>query len=914
MKKKVGLSVFIGAIVLIILFMSGFTNIAIDIIWFDNIGYLSVFFKKFFSILKIMAPMFVVFYIIIWLYYKSIKNSMNRVKFIREVDVKKNKIEKRIFIAANAALSLLFSYSFAHKYWYKILEFINASDFNVKDPLYNKDISFFVFKLPLIESLHNTLTGIIIFMIVVTLVVFFISNASEWASKKSTDIKTIKNEFTKFAGIQLAVVAMIFILNMTLGFLIKSWNLVYSARGVVFGASYTDVKVTQKFYLIIAIVGVIVGIIVFISIVKKKYKLGVISVVILFALIPLEGITAGIVQKLVVDSNAIKLEKPYIEHNIDYTRKAYNLDSIDTVNFEIENTLTYADIEKNRDIIDNIKITSFQPTLEFYREVQYIKKYYTFNGVDVDRYMINGEYNQVFLAPREIDVNVQDESSNKWQNNHLVYTHGYGVVMNKVNELTEDRELVFVMDEIPQKNESDINLENPRIYFGEKTNQYVIVNTDVNELDYPKGDQNVSANYEGDAGIEMTALNKLIFALKEKEPKFLLSKDIKNNSKIIINRNIMDRVTKIAPFLSYDKDPYLFIDNGQLYWMIDAYTKSSRYPFSEKTNGINYSRNSIKVVIDAYRGDVKFYIVDENDPIAMTYSKIFPEMFETTVPQGIRSHFRYPSELFQLQSNILGKYHVTDPEIFIKNEDPWEIAKDNKKVEDQDNLTDPVYMVLKIPGEENVEMSLVNYFNVKDRANMVAMLAGRMDGENYGKMNLIKFPVRETVYSPTLFNQKVNQDVTISKELTLLDAKGSEVIYGDTLILPIKDSLLYVEPVYLRAMGGKSIPQVKFIILSYKDKIVKGESLEEALKNLFNFKEEIIVPDKEDKEDKEEITDKDNAEKSDEFKDLSEDKQILIKEANKIYDQSKEAMKNGEWAKYGELIEQLGKIIEKLNK
>lgn len=912
MKKGKVIGIIAAILLAVIFLVAGSSNILIDIKWFDNLGYTDVYFKKFYTVIGLMVPMFIVLFIVIWAYYRSIKKSIGRLKFIREVNVSKDKLEKKIFIFSNILVSLFISFSIARGLWDKVLQFTNASDFGIKDPLYNMDLSFFMFKLPLIETLHSMVTGIVFFLILVTVVVFFFSNIGEFVKEKAWDLNDFKKGFTKFAGKQVAVLALIFFINMAFGFLIRSWNLLYSERGVAIGASYTDVNVTRIFLMISAVIALITSIVVFIGILRSKYKLAGIFIIVLFLTVPLEGIAAGVVQKLVVDSNGIRLEKPYIEKNIEFTRRAYGLDKIENVDFNINNTLDYGDIKENQDMIDNIKILSFAPTLEYYRQSQYIKRYYTFSDVDIDRYTINGKYSQVFVAPREIDVNLLGSANNKWQNEHIFYTHGYGVVMNKVNELTEGRDPVFIMNNIPQRNKTGIELTNPRIYFGEKTNQYVIVNTDLPEIDYPGIDENVNIKYDGEAGIKMTFFNKLLFALKEGEMKFLLSKDVNSESRILINRNIKDRVRKIAPFLKYDQDPYMFIDNGQLYWMVDAYTTSNRYPFSEKmkNSNLNYIRNSVKVVVDAYTGEVKFYIVDKEDPIAQTYAKIFPDMFEEEVPAGIKAHYRYPSDIFQVQSDQLGKYHVTNVDTFIKNEDLWEIAKDGNKVEQEENLTDPVYMVMKLPGQDDMQMNLINYFNVKNKANMVGMLAGQMEGEDYGKLKLLRFNSSTennsaAVYSPSLFNKKVNQDVTISKELTLLDDKGSEVIYGDTMIFPIKDSLLYVEPVYLRAKGEKSIPQMRFIIVAYKDRIVKGDTLDEALRKLFRITEE------EDKKPEEVDDNKDDG--KDSVIDLNGDKQALVKEANRLFKESEKAIKNGDWSKYGELMEQLGLILDKLD-
>ncbi len=386
----------------------------------------------------------------------------------------------------------------------------------------------------------------------------------------------------------------------------------------------------------------------------------------------------------------------------------------------------------------------------------------------------------------------------------------------------------------------------------------------------------------------------IIFALKEQNPKFILSNDITSDSKIILHKNVIERVNKIAPFLRYDKDPYVVISDNRLYWIVDGYTTSDKFPFSQPMDGINYIRNSVKVVIDAYNGDTNFYVVDESDPIAMTYSKIFPELFKKSseLSEDLKAHFRYPEDLFTIQSNVLSKYHVSDPGVFYNGDDVWSMAEDKEKVEAEQKFNEADYVTMKLPNESKQEMVILEYFNTKGRDNMVAMYGARMDGENYGKMFLYKFPTGGTIYSPMLFKQKVNQDPVISKELSLWDTKGSEVQFGDILIVPIENSLLYVEPLYLRASGDKSIPEMKNVIVGYGDKLVLAPNIETALKNIFNIKDEGGS------------------------KPNTPGQPVVTGDMNKIkeiYSKAIEAQKSGDWAKYGEYITELGNLINSLS-
>ncbi|KYH33951.1 hypothetical protein CLTEP_21300 [Clostridium tepidiprofundi DSM 19306] len=902
MKKRITITAVITTIIIISIFFQSIINFIVNIKWFSEVGYLSVYFTKVTSMIKLVIPLFVAFFVFVWIYYRSIKKSIIRLKSVEVVDVNKIKLEKKIFFISDAIFSLFISISLANTYWYKILQFINSTKYNISDPIFNKDISFFIFKLPLIESIYNSLLGVLIFIVIVTLVVYFILSMKDsiiaQKTKTFSSFKEFKSGLTKFAGRQLAIVSALILLLISLGFFIKAWNLVYSPRGVVFGASYTDVKVSLNFYRIIAVSSAIASIVIFVSILLSKVKPIVFSVIGIVVLVLCENIVSGVVQHFIVQPNGIKMEEPYIAKNIEYTRKGFNIDSVSEIPFKIKNNLTKKDIEDNKMTIENIKINSYKPALEFYNQFQYIKYYYDFNDIDVDRYTINGKYSQVFIAPREIDLKSLKGKGNDWQNTHLIYTHGYGVVMNKINSVTESGQPDFVIKDIPTVNLTDIPLKNPRIYFGEKTNDYAIVNTNIGEVDYPKGDGNNLTNYAGKAGISMSFGNRILFAIDKKSTKFLLSNDITSKSKVLINRNIMKRVNKIAPFLIYDNDPYLVINDGKLYWIIDAYTVSNRYPFSQPVNGINYIRNSIKVVVDAYDGNVDYYIVDNNDPVAQTYSKIFPKLFKESsdIPNGIKKHFKYPEEIFKIQCKVLGRYHVTDPGIFYREEAVWNVAKNQETVEGKEQENKASYMIMKLPKENKEEMILVEYFNTKGKNNMVALFGARMDGKNYGKMVLYRFKAGETIYSPILFKNKINQDTVISKELSLLNMQGSQVIHGDTSIIPIKNSLLYVEPLYIRASGKNSIPEVKKIIVSYNDKIVLANGIDEALNKIFNYDIDF------DTEKRKNIETEVGKYKYD------------INRAKELYEKAIEAQKKGDWSRYGKYIDELGKLLEQLSK
>ncbi|EDK32097.1 UPF0182 family protein [Clostridium kluyveri] len=904
MKRKMLWSSLIVILFVCILFLNKIVDFIINVEWYKEVGYLTVYFTKLIAICKLMIPLFIIIYISIVLYWRSLRLSIIKYRRAFEVNNDKVKNEKRIFIIVNLIVSFLFSYAFAATYWYRILQFNNSVPFNIKDPILNLDVSFYIFKLPLIQSLHSMILSLIIFLGLITLVTYFTLSVKDkviWRNfkKDSGKIDILNSGITRFAGKQLAVLAALVMICVSIGYILKCIGLVYSQKGVTFGAGYTDAHVSLLLYKIIAAASIISAVIIFISILVSKVKPIIVSITVIVALILIKSLSYTVVQNFIVKSNQKTLEQPYIKYNIDYTRKAFNIENIDANPFQVKDNLTSQDIDNNMDTINNIRINSFEPTLEFYNQVQIIRYYYKFNNIDVDRYNINGKFNQIFIGTREINTKAIDP--NTWQNRHLIYTHGYGIVMNKVNSVTSEGQPNFVIKDMPPQNSTDIKLDNARIYFGEKTDDYAIVDTKLKEFDYPKGSENATNNYDGSAGIKLGFINRILFAINQKDINFLLSRDILKESKILINRSIKDRVSKIAPFLNYDSDPYIVMSGGKLYWILDGYTVSDRYPFAQPQNNLNYIRNSVKVTVDAENGNVNFYIMDKSDPIVQSYAKIFPDLFKdiNKLPSDIVQHFKYPKDLFNIQCSVLGKYHVTDPGVFYSGEDLWEVAKNQKQVSGEKYSMESSYMVMKLPNEQKEEMILLQYFNMRDKDNMVALFGARMDGENYGKMVLYKFPAEKTVYSPYLFKQKLNQDTTISSQLSLWNKDGSEVQFGDTIIVPINQSLVYVEPMYLRASGKEGIPEMKRVIVSYSDKMVLAESIDDALQQIFSYKQDY------------------NQENSNESQietpsyDINAEK---LKEAKSLYEQALEAQKNGDWSKYGENIKKLGDIIDSLQK
>ena len=916
MKNKILNTVLISILLLVVVFFVS-TNFIINFQWFKEVGYLNVFFTKLIAICKLFVPIFILYFCVIAIYLFTLRKSIRSL-----VGDTKFKSVKKYFLISNLVISILGAGATATTQWYKILQFTNAVSFGEVDPIFNKDISFYVFKLPLVQSLFSTAISLIIILVLITVIIYLALGFKDKIYQNKDNVININSKtygIRKFAGKQLAVLASVLSLLIGCSYLLKSYNLVYSTRGVSYGAGYTDVKITMIFYKVIAIACVISSIVVFISILKLKFRPIIISIASIAVLIVLEPVVAIFTQQFVVKPNEMELEKPYISYSIDATKKAFNIDEIEVKEMEPNENITSEKLEDNKDIIENLKVNSTGPLLSFYQQVQLIKNYYEFNDADTDRYNINGKYTQVFVSPREINR----EAMTTWQNKHLRYTHGYGLAMSRVNSVTEFGQPDFVMKDIPTVNTTDINLENPRIYFGESDNDYVIVNTEGGEFDYPTGDTENTFNYNGTGGLKMTPFNRVLFSIYERNPKILMSSSITSESRIILNRNIVKRVQEIAPFLTYDSDPYIVVHDGRLVWMMNAYTSTDKYPFSEPHEGVNYIRNSVKVVVDAFNGNVDFYVTDENDPIINCYLKIYKGLFKplSEMPEDLKEHFRYPQDLFELQSKVLTKYHVDDPIKLFTEEDLWDRSLDvvkhggdnlsqgdegkeesilNKAKENKNNEAENegLYLMTKLPDEENVEMMLLDYFNMRGKQSMVALLGARMDGDNYGELVMYKFPPQRTIYSPILFKNRIQQDPNISKEISLWAGKGSEVIYGDIIIVPIEDSLLYLNTIYLKANSENSMPEMKRVILSNGDKIVIEENIEKALLKLFNYNSfEENKNSNKDETSNTEITSDNSG----------------VKEAADLFNKAIEAQKNGDWATYGEFINKLGDVLNKMS-
>lgn len=916
--KRFGLGI---AIFIIIVFISSFTEVVdfiTDYQWFNELGYTKTFFTKLENQFLIGIPTFFAVFIIIMIYILSVKKNYYKLGNII-VDKKEEKKFNMFLSLISAAISIFMASVVSNRLWLEILQFKNATEFNVNDPIFNKEISFYVFKLPLLGEIISLLNLLLFMLIIITVVLYLVmltvkrpatEESNVFEEQNFVNVKNLYKDITKrilnVALIQISVIGLIMFLLLGANYILKSYYLLYSPRGVVYGAGYTDIKITLWVYRIMAVLAVISAFGFIYGALKKRLKIALAGPILLIVVSLVGNLASIAIQKYIVEPDEISKEEQYLKYGIELTQKAYGIDNVEERIFPVSQNLTKEDILDNEETIKNIRINDYLPVNQVYNQLQGIRPYYRFTDVDIDRYYIEGKYTQVFLSARELDQERLSGQAQTWINKRLKYTHGYGVTASQVNETTPEGQPKLLIKNIPPVTETDLRIERPEIYFGEITNEYIIVNTDEKEFDYPMGDDNQETIYEGTAGIELKGLNKLLYAIKQSDFKLLISRNINSDSRIIMYRNINERVRKLAPFLHYDEDAYIVInqEDGKLYWILDAYSTTDRYPYSQPINdsGTNYVRNSVKVVIDAYNGDVKFYVVDENDPIVMTYGKIFKDLFTSIdkMPKGIKEHIRYSQDMFDIQAEIYRTYHIDNPRVLYNREDIWDIAKEKYMTEILE--VESNYLMFKLPEEDKAEFLITVPYTPVNRSNMISLLVGRNDGDKYGQLIIYKFPKSETIDGPMLIESRIDQDSEISPQLTLWSQKGSNVLRGNLLIIPIEDSLLYVEPVYLQADNENSLPEMKRVIVAYKNKIVMEETLDLALSKVFG---QLTV--EEDNKKPGTVVDID-IDIDIEDKDVEE----LVKRANELFINAKEASQNGDWAKYGEYIKQLEEVLARL--
>lgn len=766
--------------------------------------------------------------------------------------------------------------------WEEVLLFINSVSVGTVDPVIGKDIGFYLLSLPFWEMLKGFAGFVLVVAAVIVAAVYFVRGGITLTERGVAVDEKVRRHFAVLVGIFACVIAA--------GFYLDSFKLLYSNNGAFYGAGYVDVNSRLLTYRILMFLTPLAGIILAVGIWKGAWRMALLAPAVVVALYVI-GIRVypGVLQKFKVAPNELALETPYIENNLKFTRFGYDLDKIETVPFDVDTKLSAADIANNDATIKNIRLWDHEPLLKTYSQLQQIRTYYKFFDVDNDRYMVNGRYSQVMLSPRELSY--ADLPSKNWINERLIFTHGNGITFGPVSRISKEGLPEFFVKDIPAVSLADIKVSRPEIYFGEMSNDYVVVKTKIPEFSYPTATGDINTTYAGKGGVPIDSLlKKVLFAALFKTEKILLSSDITAASRIIYYRNINERIRAIAPFLRFDGDPYMVVDEkGGLKWMVDAYTYSERLPYSKPLRGgVNYMRNSVKAVVDAYDGSVSFYISDPNDVLVQVYSKIFPGLFKpmTAMSDDLRRHVRYPHQFLQVQASMFAAYHMTDPKVFYNKENLWEIPALGEKP------MEPYYTIMRLPGEKVEEYILLLPFTPSKRDNLAAWLTARCDGENYGKIKAYTFPRDRLIYGPKQIDARINQDSFISQQLSLWNQRGSEVIRGSLLVIPIEKSLLYVQPLFLAA-DKAGLPELKRVIVAFGDQVVMEENLELALQRLFGAKKTAAAVT---------VT----------ATDSKASPAALAKEAMSLYEKAINLQRQGNWSGYGEELRKLEQVLKRM--
>ena len=726
-----------------------------------------------------------------------------------------------IVAAGAAVLGALFAAS----RWQDVIGWQQAEAFGTTDPILGFDVAFYVFTLPVLDLARS--------FAVAQVGVAAAGAGALYLLGGQLAITPFGMRLGTRARRHLGLLAAAFLVLLAIGAWLDRPHALLTVDGIIRGAGYTDVHARLPFALA-EMAAALLGAVCAVAYAFTERTAAAVAAIGLYAVVALAGqIYAGAIQRFVVSPNEQVREAPFIQNNIDATRRAFALDTIQQRPLTGDAELTRADIDANRQTLDNVRLWDHQPLLETFGQIQEIRTYYDFTAVDNDRYVIDGQLRQVMLSAREL--NPAALPNRTWVNERLTFTHGHGLTLGPVNQVTAEGLPVLFIRDLPPVSSVNLPVTEPSLYFGELSNEYAIVKTKTREFHYPKGDDNVFTSYAGTGGVVLDSIwKKLAFATRFRDYQLLLSDDITAESRLIFDRQIKRRAQKIAPFLTFDDDPYLIVHEGRLFWMLDAYTVTSRYPYAtEGAPGVSYIRNSVKVVIDAYHGAATFYLAEPDDPIIRAYAKAFPGLLQplANMPPGLRSHVRYPEGIFGLQSSVYSTYHMTSAAVFYNKEDQWEVPTIDAS--GQAVRMTPYYTIMRLPGEHTAEFIQMLPFTPRRRDNLASWLVARSDGDRYGQLMAFEFPKQKLVFGPRQVVARINQDQVISPQITLWNQQGSEVIQGTLMVIPIEESLLYVRPMYLRAQQGR-IPELTRVIVAYQNSIVMDRTLDAALARLFS--------------------------------------------------------------------------------
>jgi uncharacterized membrane protein (UPF0182 family) len=804
--------------------------------------------------------------------------------------------------------------------WERVLLYLNRQPFGINDPIFNRDVSFYLFELPIFRFVQGWLLPLFIITLLGTAGIYMVDN---WSAVQRGRWPLPTDQLTAFRQ-QVAVVLTVIFLLMAAGLFLDIFDLLYSPRGVAFGASYTDLKASLPALYVQIVLVILLALTTAYNFFRQSLRLPIIAGALWVAAALLIGnVYPAIIQRYEVEPNEISRERPFIEHNIEFTRAAFGLDKIEVREFGDVTELSEADLQDNDATLRNIRVWDYRPLQQTYAQLQALRPYYEFSSIDIDRVEVDGEIRQVMLAAREL--NKAQLQNRTWVNEKLEFTHGYGIVMNPVDQVTPDGRPAFFVQDLPPQSSIDLAIERPEIYYGELIDDVVFVGSGLEEFDYPTGSDNAYSSYTGEGGVVLSnLLRRLAFAIRFGETNLLLSEFITPQTRVLLHRQIRERVMQITPFLTLDYDPYIVVADGRLVWMLDAYTISNEFPYSTPINKVfgnqelrlNYIRNSVKITIDAYDGTVNYYLVDDQDPIIKAYAQAFPNLFKPfeEMPASIQSHVRYPEDLFIVQTRQFLSYHMTDVQVFYNQEDLWEIAQVRSANNDSQPI-EPYYVVFNLPGETEPEYLLIEPYTPANRNNMIAWLAARNDPEHYGELIAYELPKQELVFGPLQIEARIDQDPEISAQLSLWNQRGSSVIRGNLLVLPMNRSFLYVEPIYLQAETSQ-LPELARIIVASGERLVMRETLSEALIALIEGAPSVdtIVEEPPVTEPAEETAEPGETTEEPTAAPPATDATVeeLIQSANEHFEAAEAAQRSGDWTTYGRELEALQQDLERL--
>ncbi|MFB9266879.1 UPF0182 family protein [Bradyrhizobium erythrophlei] len=820
------------------------SDVLVDWLWFSSVGYLQVFWTTIGAKVAVLVAVWTATGLVLWV------NGALALRFAGKGSTLvapaslwpatgsappdpfaqwRDHLPWRVIVAGGAALLALLVAAAEVGYWGIFLRFLYQVPYGAADPLFSKDLGFYLFSLPAYVLIKNWMLLTLVLSALFAATIYWAHGDIVYDIHQRSMSPTVIAHGSALLGLLLAVKAWSYALDRYL--------LLYGDNGVVVGASYTDVHVGLPALWFMIGLSLIAALVAWANLRARSYRLPAAAVMLVVAgTLSLSSVVPTLFRQFFVKPSELELEKPYIERNIALTRQAYNLDKIAAKPFAAEQRLTLKTLDANKATIDNIRLWDWLPLSDTYAQLQEIRTYYKFHDLDVDRYWLDGSYQSVMLSARELRSSLLPPNAQTWVNRHVLFTHGNGAVMSPVTRKSTEGLPLFYLRDIPPVADGGPNVHEPRIYYGEEADNYVIVKGSTPEFDYPKGKDNVYADYDGTGGIPIGSMaQQMLFAYYFNDPNLLLSNYITPRSRIMIRRNIRELVPTIAPFLRLDHDPYLVISGGRMFWIQDAYTTSSYFPSTPAVPDfdLNYIRNSVKVVIDAHHGTVDFYLMDTADPIAATYGRIFPELFKpfAAMPADLQKHIRYPEDLFLIQARLYQAYHMEAAEVFYNREDLWQFPR--QPGGGGISVMSPYYIIMRLPGEPRAEFFLMVPMVPSRRDNMIAWLAARCDAPDYGKLIVYEFPKEKLVYGPFQIEARINQNTEISQQLTLWNQMGSRVIRGaNLLVIPIENSILYVTPLYLRAEQGH-LPELKRVIAAYGEHVVMKETLGEALSALF---------------------------------------------------------------------------------